>query len=101
MRRLNEIVARTRAALLVVVSNTGPSEIIDPYGRVLAEAPGLFQPCVITAEVAVPKTRTFFTRWGEFFPFLCLFVLVVTICLYAKPQKKKRNPPRKRGKKRR
>jgi len=84
---------------VVVASNTGPSEIIDPYGRVLAEAPGLFQPCMITAEVAVPKTRTLFTRWGEFFPFLCLLVVVVSSRLHARPNKKRRNPPRKRRKK--
>jgi len=62
---------------VIVASNTGPSEIIGPKGRILAEAPGCFTPCAISADVPVPKTRTFFTRYGDFFPLFCLLLLLI------------------------
>ncbi len=64
---------------ILVASNTGPSEIIGADGRILAKTPRLFTPCVITAEVPVPKTRTFFTRYGELFPALCFILLLIVV----------------------
>lgn len=38
---------------VIVASNTGPSEIIGPYGRILKKFPHLFHPGVIFADVPV------------------------------------------------
>jgi len=72
---------------IIVASNTGPSEIIGPDGRVLARAPGTFRPCVIAAEVPVPKTRTLFTRYGEIFPLLCFLLLIPLLYYRAKKRR--------------
>jgi len=59
---------------LLVASNTGPSQIIDGHGRVVAAQAGLFTSGVVTADVDLASTRTFYTRWGDAFAWaaICL-----------------------------
>ncbi len=55
---------------IVVSSNTGPSEIIDPFGRVVANAPKIFTANTLTAEVELGSTGTPYTRIGDVFTLL-------------------------------
>lgn len=50
---------------VVIASNTGPSQIIDPYGRVVARVPGLFVEGVTTADVSRRAGTTPYTRHGD------------------------------------
>jgi apolipoprotein N-acyltransferase len=57
---------------VVVASNGGPSEIIDAYGRVVAQAPGLFEEDVVIGEVALGAGGTLYTRIGDVFTFIIM-----------------------------
>ena len=67
---------------VILASNTGPSEIIGPYGRVLAKTPFFFRPGTITAEVPVFEIRPFYTRYGDVFAFLCILWTLIMIIRY-------------------
>lgn len=62
---------------IVIASNTGPSEIIDQYGRVKARQQGLFTQGLIMAEIGINTQKTFYTRFGD------LFVLgvILLVCI--------------------
>lgn len=60
---------------IVIASNTGPSQIIDPYGRVVAGVPALFSEGVATAAVPLGAGGTPYTRAGD------LFALVAFSCV--------------------
>jgi apolipoprotein N-acyltransferase len=47
---------------LVFSANTGPSAIIDPYGRIINRSP-LNERCVLTGKVGLSSHLTVFTRW--------------------------------------
>ncbi|HSO81667.1 MAG TPA: apolipoprotein N-acyltransferase [Thiocapsa sp.] len=59
----------------VTASNTGPSQIIDAHGRVIAEIPDLFVRGVVAAEVQVPRDRSFYHQAGDWFVVLCALLL--------------------------
>ncbi len=50
---------------VVVSSNTGPSQIINPFGKVAAEAPGLFRTGIVVSEIPATSARTFYTAHGD------------------------------------
>jgi apolipoprotein N-acyltransferase len=53
---------------ILIASNTGPSEIIDPYGRIKARQPGLFTQGIVGAEIKLSTSqKTFYTRHGDLF----------------------------------
>jgi apolipoprotein N-acyltransferase len=52
---------------LVVASNTGPSQIVDRQGRVLASVDALFTSGTATATVALGGGGTLYTRVGDLF----------------------------------
>jgi apolipoprotein N-acyltransferase len=52
---------------IVIASNTGPSQIIDPYGRVVASAPALFSEGVTTAAVPLGSAGTPYSKFGDVF----------------------------------
>jgi apolipoprotein N-acyltransferase len=60
---------------VVIASNTGPSQIIDPYGRIVARVPDIFREGVTVGEVRLGSGGTLYTRVGN------LFVLAVIGCL--------------------
>jgi len=61
---------------LVRSSTSGPSAVIDPYGRVTAEAP-LDRQTVIEAAVTARDGMTPYTRFGDVFGWACALVAVV------------------------
>ena len=76
--RQHSAIAAVRAAetdrYLVRSAATGISQIVDPTGRVLAEA-GLFRPAVVWGRVESRATLTPYVRWGDWFVGLCALLL--------------------------
>lgn len=64
---------------VVIASNTGPSEIIDPYGRVRGAVPGLFVEGLVVAEVPLGSGGTLYTRVGDLFLLAALAGLALTL----------------------
>jgi apolipoprotein N-acyltransferase len=72
---------------MVRVANTGISGIIDPYGRVL-QSTGVFVPAVLSGEVKWIAERTFYTRHGDLFVYVAIFLsFVVLIAAALFPQR--------------
>ena len=66
-------------------TNTGITAVIDPYGRVVAEAPRN-QRSSLQAEYSLVESTTFYTRHGDWFPFLCAIITLAGVVLrYREP----------------
>ncbi|HDQ45006.1 MAG TPA: apolipoprotein N-acyltransferase [bacterium] len=63
-------------------ANTGISEIIDPFGRVLSRT-RLNEATVLTGHVGLLQERTLFTRFGQWIPVLVLTGCGLILCLGA------------------
>ncbi|MBI5778043.1 MAG: apolipoprotein N-acyltransferase [Planctomycetes bacterium] len=70
----------------VRATNTGISAIIQPSGRIyvlknkdgkVKEVEGTWAKPLVISE----QKGTFYTRWGDYFPYLCLFIAVIIIIL--------------------
>ncbi|HJT21153.1 MAG TPA: apolipoprotein N-acyltransferase [Nitrospira sp.] len=62
---------------IVVSSNSGPSHIIDAYGRVIIQAPGIFREEVVTGGVQLGPSGTLYTHMGDILVFIATGGLVV------------------------
>jgi len=60
---------------LVRADNTGISAIIDPLGHVTAASP-IFQPEIVTGQIYLRRTRTFYTRFGDVFAWICIIFCI-------------------------
>ncbi len=78
------IMARMRAVennrWLLRDTNTGVTAVIDPYGRITAEAPR-WQRTALQGAYDVEETTTFYTRHGDWFPILCAIITVLGLLL--------------------
>jgi apolipoprotein N-acyltransferase len=72
---------------VLLASNTGPSEIIDSYGRIVARQPGLFTEGFVVAEIGLNRQRTFYTRYGDLFAFGAIIAVVFSVLLKKKEKK--------------
>lgn len=74
--------ARVRAVetrrFLLRATNTGVTAVVDPYGRVTAQAPGHTR-TVLAAAFAPRRDRSLYTRLGDWFAALCALVSVVAL----------------------
>jgi apolipoprotein N-acyltransferase len=52
---------------VVIASNSGPSQIIDPYGRIVASVPHLFTEGIVSADIALATGGTVYTHGGDIF----------------------------------
>lgn len=59
---------------IVRAANTGISAFIAPSGRVSA-ASGIFEPAALRGEAGFGARPTFYNRWGDGLPLLCLFLM--------------------------
>jgi apolipoprotein N-acyltransferase len=79
-------IARMRAIeqrrWLVRASTSGPSAVIDPWGRVAARAKPL-ERATISARIWPRSERTVYSRWGDGFAFAC--VASVALALLTRP----------------
>jgi apolipoprotein N-acyltransferase len=61
-------------------TNTGITAVIDPYGRIVAQAPRN-QRTSLQATYALVETTTFYTRHGDWFPFICAIITLAGLVL--------------------
>jgi len=66
---------------IVIASNTGPSQIIDPYGRIVARTPEIFAADIAAGDVQLGSGTTLYTQVGDVFVFGIFSVLVLGIFL--------------------
>ena len=90
--RQHAAIAAVRAAetdrYLVRSAATGVSQIIDPSGRVVAEA-GLFRPAVVWGHVESRQTVTPFVRWGDWFAGFCALLAIGVALMPGRPMREK------------
>jgi len=65
---------------LVRAANTGISGFIDPSGRIKATTP-IFEDAVMTRTIPILKEITLYTRFGDFFAFICLAAAALTLLI--------------------
>ncbi len=61
-------------------TNTGITAVIDPFGRVVAEAPRN-QRTQLQAAYSLEETTTFYTRHGDWFPVVCAIITLLGLLL--------------------
>ena len=61
-------------------TNTGITAVIDPYGRVVAQAPRN-QRTQLQAAYSLVETTTVYTRHGDWFPLLCAIITLLGLLL--------------------
>ncbi len=52
---------------VVVASNSGPSQVVDPWGRVTAVTPEYFSKATLISEVQINDIPSFYSRHGDLF----------------------------------
>lgn len=62
---------------ILLASNTGPSQIIDAYGRIVAGTRHLFTADVVVGDVAPGRHRSFYTLAGDWFVYVLLTVTIL------------------------
>ncbi len=62
-------------------TNNGITAVIDPYGRVVAEAPRN-QRTALQGSYGLEESTTFYTRHGDWFPFLCAIITLAGLLLH-------------------
>jgi len=76
---------------MLSATNTGVTASIDPYGRVVARLPRK-QRAALAAPYALTSVNTFYTRYGDWFAWLCAIIsagaLLKRFGRYRKPGKK-------------
>jgi apolipoprotein N-acyltransferase len=63
---------------LARAANTGISAFVDPMGRLTATT-ALFEPAFLTGEVPLLTGKSFYVRYGHYFPLTCLLLLPVLL----------------------
>lgn len=61
---------------LIRAANTGVSGFIDSSGRILKTTP-VFERKVETMDMATDTTRSFYSRYGDIFSYLCMVVFIL------------------------
>ena len=61
---------------VVRCANTGISMIVDPYGNITHQSE-LNKSDIITADVMISDRKTFYTKYGNLFSILSLFILIL------------------------
>lgn len=59
-------------------ANTGISGYIDSSGRIISKTP-LFERRIETVEMMTDKTRTFYSRYGDIFSYICIIIALLLL----------------------
>lgn len=78
---------------VVTASNTGPSQIFDAQGRVVAEIPDLFVEGVVVGDVDLVRDRSLYYRFSDWFVLLSGIVLAIGSIRLAGQADLPRTPP--------
>jgi len=62
-------------------TNSGITAVVDPYGRIVAEAPRNRR-VALQASYSLEQSTTFYTRHGDWFPILCAIITVIGLLLH-------------------
>ena len=62
-------------------TNSGITAVIDPYGRIVAEAPRN-QRVALQGAFGLEESTTFYTRHGDWFAFLCAIITLAGLLLH-------------------
>lgn len=65
---------------LVRASTSGPSAIVDPWGRVLVRS-AAFERQIVLGEVRAREGRSVYARVGDLFAFACLALVAVSVAI--------------------
>lgn len=63
---------------LIRAANTGISGFIDSNGRILRKT-SLFQQDIITQQIKTDNTKSFYTKYGDLFSYLCIVSSIVVV----------------------
>ena len=63
---------------LLLDTNTGVTATIDPYGRIVARLPRKTR-STLRAPYSLLNVTTFYTRWGDWFAYLCAIISVIAL----------------------
>jgi len=72
-------------------TNSGITAVIDPFGRIVAEAPRN-QRTSLQAAYSLVESTTFYTRHGDWFPFLCAIITLTGLLLRFREPAEMRQP---------
>jgi len=61
-------------------TNNGVTAVIDPYGRIVAEVPRN-QRVALQGAYGLEESTTFYTRHGDWFPFMCAIITLLGLLL--------------------
>ncbi len=61
-------------------TNNGVTAVIDPYGRIVAEAPRN-ERVALQGAYGLEESTTFYTRHGDWFPFMCAIITLLGLLL--------------------
>ncbi|HAS54958.1 MAG TPA: hypothetical protein DCS42_12990 [Nitrospiraceae bacterium] len=74
-------------------ANTGISGFIDARGRILARS-DIFTEAVLTQTLIPGRDRTFYTRYGDIFSYVCLVIALLSLAAnYVLPSSQKTSFP--------
>ena len=68
---------------MVIASNTGPSQIIDGYGRVLSRVSSLFDEGIAHAETPYAARGTLYTEYGDV-PLIAMAAVVLLALIHGR-----------------
>ncbi len=71
---------------LVRVSDSGPSGVVDPYGRVVARTEALTR-ATLTAAIAPASARSLYGRVGDAFGVACSLVTVLALTVASRSRR--------------
>ena len=63
---------------LIRAANTGISGFIDSNGRILGKT-SLFQQDILTSDIKTDSTKSFYTKYGDLFSYLCIVSSIVLL----------------------
>ncbi len=72
---------------VVRAANTGLSGFIDSNGRILSQT-NIFQKTVLTQDIRTDVTKSFYTKYGDLFSYICIVCSVILLAdLFGKSRK--------------
>ena len=71
-------------------TNTGVTASIDPYGRIVATVPRKIR-TVLDAPYALANSTTFYTRYGDWFAYLCAIISLLALIVRLPFRKRSRS----------